>query len=192
MFYYPVPGHESERTEELDSATLGTILGTGTPVEILLRGHLYVEQTLTAMLIESLPFPELVDLDRFGFYRMMTLASALGTECLGPEDVGAYLTLNHLRNHLAHRLSWAPDAAAEDELWASLSPRQQDLADAGFQDPEAMFPERMRCAIAALAIDLDANRKRLVEQRLHAVEIRQKVKRLRENDRAARRTPGEP
>ena len=144
------------------------------------------------MLIESLPFPELVDLDRFGFYRMVTLASALGTECLGPENVGACLTLNCLRNHLAHRLSWAPDAAAEDELWASLSPRQQDLADVGFQDPEAAFPERMRCAIAALAIDLDANSKTLVEQRLHAVEIRERVRRLRENDRAARPTAGEP
>ena len=115
------------RTSPLDTVSLLRCL-EGPPIEVLLRGHLFVQQRLGALLQEVLPFPGQLDLDRMTYPAMARLGSALGLANLGPDDLAGLLKLNVLRNRLAHNLDWKPDAACERELYDALSSKARDVA----------------------------------------------------------------
>ncbi|MFH1733487.1 MAG: hypothetical protein ABIE92_02155 [bacterium] len=71
------------------------------PMELhLLRAHLYAEELLTKILIDNIPRPKKLDLERMGFRRKLQITSAFE---LIPEDLSNGLNqLNKLRNKLAH------------------------------------------------------------------------------------------
>src|SRR5450755_2483965 len=66
------------------------------PLEVLLRGHLWVEAELIAVLEDVLPFPEQIDLGRVSFPQKVSLVAAHGF--IRPGDVPGYMKLNSLRN----------------------------------------------------------------------------------------------
>src|SRR3954454_9948496 len=99
-----------------DKPALLAVLNVDSPVEMLLRGHLFVEQQLTEVLREALPNPDALDFTRLNFPTLVSLGSSLGLPNLAAEDVPALLKLNTLRNRLAHRLDWNLDAEAEREF----------------------------------------------------------------------------
>jgi hypothetical protein len=61
------------------------------PLEIVLRGHLWVESSLIRLIEEVLPHPEAIDLARFSFPQKMGLGVALGL--VRSEYASAYLKL---------------------------------------------------------------------------------------------------
>lgn len=70
-------------------------------LQLVMRAHLYVEQLLFALLVEALPNPNAIDLERLTFPTKLRLAVAMG---LIAEEVIPPLTgLNKLRNGFAHK-----------------------------------------------------------------------------------------
>ncbi len=90
-------------------------LSSASSLEVMLRGHLWVEAKLISALEQALPFPGLVDFGRFTFPQKVALAAGHGF--IRADDVPAYLALNRLRNKLAHRVSKEPG-----EAYAGLFP----------------------------------------------------------------------
>src|SRR5579864_1516973 len=89
-------------------------LSGATPLETLLRGHLWVEAELIAALEDILPFPSQIDLGRVSFPQKVSLVAAHGF--IRPGDVPAYMKLNSLRNKVAHNLAAEPNEDYADEL----------------------------------------------------------------------------
>lgn len=95
-------------------------------VEVLLRGHLWVEKHLIALLESELSRPEKLDLDRMTFSQKVKLADALGM--LRPDEVGAIRALNGMRNKLAHDLSGSPSREDVTRFGQAMPESQRELA----------------------------------------------------------------
>lgn len=81
------------------------------PLELVLRSHLWVEAGLEGVIASRLKRPSSVKLDRMNFAGKVDLAHALGA--IDSDDVGWFRTLNKMRNRLAHDLTGTP---TQDEL----------------------------------------------------------------------------
>ena len=131
-------------------------------LEVLLRGHLWVEAQLITALEEVIPFPSLVDFGRFTFPQKVALAAGHGF--IRADDVPAYLKLNALRNRLAHRVTEEPDEAYATELYGVLGAHLRRLL-AGFADEQRWewsdWLQRLRLCIMAMYIALDTDTDRL-------------------------------
>ena len=77
-------------------------LKSDSPLQMLLRAHLYVEAEMVALLEHGVKKPDLLRLDRMPFIRKVELAVALGL--LSEYWMPALRQLNKERNKLAHRL----------------------------------------------------------------------------------------
>lgn len=95
-------------------------------VEVLLRGHLWIEKHLTSLLEADLKKPEVLRLDRMPFSQKAKLAEALGL--LSPGEGGALQLLNTMRNRLAHNLSGHPSERDIANLESSMTRSQLGLA----------------------------------------------------------------
>lgn len=157
-------------------------LAEGSPFEVVLRGHLWVEAQLISVLEEVLPFPDEVDLARFTFPQKISLVAAHGF--IRPADVASYMKLNALRNRLAHRAEEDPREDWADGLLDSFGPHLRNLIQPFAAGPQWQWDDwqsRLRLGILTLCIALDAERDRYVAYRR---EVRQANRRLRQ---AARR-----
>lgn len=96
-------------------------------VEVLLRGHLWVEKHLIGLLESELRRPEKLDLDRMTFSQKVKLADALGM--LHPDEVGAIRMLNGMRNKLAHNLAGSPSADDVARLREAMPESQRYLTE---------------------------------------------------------------
>lgn len=70
---------------------------------IILKGHLLVEEHLGRILDVGLPHPERIEKERFRYLQLLHIVRSLA-----PQDHPAFdliITLNALRNHLAHSLA---------------------------------------------------------------------------------------
>lgn len=94
-------------------------------VEVLLRGHLWVETHLVGLLESELANPDALNLDRMAFAQKVSLANALGL--LSPDEVATMKVLNRMRNRLAHNLGGEPTEEAIAELEAAAPESQQGL-----------------------------------------------------------------
>ncbi len=152
-------------------------LGYGSAFEVVLRGHLWVEAQLTAVVTDVLPFPDLVDMDRFTFPQRVALAAAHGF--IRPDDVAAYMRLNALRNRLAHRVNVEPGADFADELLSAFGPHLRRLVD-DFSRGERWqwedWVQRLRLCVLAMCVSVDNERQRLLAYRR---EVREANERLR-------------
>jgi len=82
-------------------------LDAKTPFEILIRGHLWIENLINQTLIANMADPGALDLDRMGFRQKIDVAQAFGF--ITKEDGVALRELNRFRNRLAHDLSAEPN-----------------------------------------------------------------------------------
>jgi hypothetical protein len=141
-------------------------VGEGTPFEVVLRGHLWVEAQLISVLEEVLRFPGEVDLARFAFPQKVALVAAHGF--IRPSDVAGYMKLNSLRNRLAHRAGDDPDEASADGLMQAFGSHLRSIIDPFRDDPQWEWSEwqsRLRLAVLTLYIALDAERDKYVAYR---------------------------
>jgi hypothetical protein len=148
------------------------------PLEIVLRGHLWVESSLIRLIEEVVPRPEAIDLARFSFPQKMSLGVALGL--VRSEYASAYLKLNALRNRVAHDLFSAITKEEQDELLQALGPplRQVSGVDDDERKDEA-FPDPLRAAIATLFLELEGVRDSVIKQREEMAALHKRVQELR-------------
>jgi hypothetical protein len=141
-------------------------------LEILLRGHLWVEAELIGVLEDVLPFPDQIDLNRASFQLKVSMAAAHGF--IRPDDVAAYLTLNSLRNRVAHDLNGEPNEEFVEELLRSFGPHLKHIYPRKQEIDETEGPKwlwKLRFAIACMCISLSGERKKLAEHRRQQQEV---------------------
>lgn len=147
------------------------------PLEVLLRGHLWVEAELIAVLVDILPFPKQIDLGRVSFPQKVSFVAAHGF--IRPEDIPAYMKLNSLRNKVAHNLSAEPDEEYSRDLLKSFGPHLNALIIDFQERPEFHWNEwiwRLRYGITALCINLSTERERLNEYRKQVQEANDRLR----------------
>jgi hypothetical protein len=167
----------SDSTSERERQFLAHIKADA-PLEIILRGHLWVESSLIGLIEEVLPYSEAVDLARFSFPQKLGLGVALGL--VRQEYAPAYLRLNALRNRVAHDLFSAITEREQEELLHALSPKLRHISgvddEAHKDDP---FPDPLRAAIATLFVELDGVRDSVIKQREEMAALHKRVQELR-------------
>jgi len=123
------------------------------PLEVLIRGHLWVEASLSGLLSRRLVKPEAIDDARFTFMHRLALCDALG---LVPSDLLPVIRrLNKLRNRVAHNLDAAVSETDQRELIALCSPRIIEAS--GMKLKVKTFPIGIATIISVAVIELHAN-----------------------------------
>jgi hypothetical protein len=90
------------------------------PLQIVVRGHLYVEAMLNKLICLRFPFPKAIDLADMHYPIKVDLAVALGM--LSKDDAGSFRALNKLRNRLAHNIEYRVTSKDVRELLGTISP----------------------------------------------------------------------
>jgi hypothetical protein len=148
------------------------------PLEIILRGHLWVESSLIRLIEEVLPHPEAIDLARFTFPQKLGLGVALGL--VRPDYAPAYLKLNGLRNRVAHDLFSAITQMDQVELLHALGPALRHMSGVDAEEHrEELFPDPLRAAIATLLLELDGVRESVIKHREEMAALHKRVQELR-------------
>ncbi|MCU5343279.1 hypothetical protein OCA10_29700 [Bacillus cereus] len=98
-------------------------------LQIVLRGHLYVEYELERLLRKNMENPDSILTDRFMFMNKVNLAIALGL--LPKSRKKAYKKLNDLRNKYAHRLRFEVEHKDLDDF---ISDMDKEVRDEVFTD----------------------------------------------------------
>lgn len=132
-------------------------------VEVLLRGHLWLENALIDLIEAEVANPQPLKKRRISFFNRVNLAESLGL--LVPSDVATLMKINSIRNRLAHNLHGEPTLGDISALEKGLSHHQRVLARAMLDSNE--FHEkstesdpvvRLAIAILALLIDIESHR----------------------------------
>jgi hypothetical protein len=148
------------------------------PLEIIIRGHLWVESSLIRLIEEVVPYPKALDLARYSLPQKIRLAVGLGL--LRQEYAPAYLKLNALRNRVAHDLFSAIGETEQDDMIGALGPTLRFMsgvdAEAHKDEP---FPEPLRAAIMTLLVELDGVRDIVIKRREEMAALHKRVEELR-------------
>ncbi|MED3038590.1 hypothetical protein P4313_26950 [Bacillus tropicus] len=88
-------------------------------LQIVLRGHLYIEHEIERLLRNHLVKPDAILSDRFMFMSKLNLAVALGL--LSDDEKKPYKILNDLRNDYAHELNYKMTGKALRRLVQSMN-----------------------------------------------------------------------
>lgn len=130
-------------------------------VEVLLRGHLWIEKFLGELLEAELRDPAVIAFDRMPFSQKVNLAQALGL--LSPAEAEPLRRLNRLRNRLAHDLTGDPMAGDLSTLEGSLTGMQRNMFDTQLdRDPMADEVRRLEYLIHGILICIEYHRLRHV------------------------------
>jgi hypothetical protein len=97
-------------------------------LEVVIRGHLWIESLLNRLIEIEAADPAALDLERMGFRQKVDIAHAFGL--LHPTDAVALRGLNRLRNTLAHTLAADPTDADLDRLEGLLDGPVRRMFDA--------------------------------------------------------------
>ena len=122
---------------------------------VVLRGHLYVEAAIEALMLAKVPGCEpFLDALHFGFARKLEVATVLGV--VTPECAKGVWALNKIRNDFAHDLkredlTKADDGRMKGALSARLAAKARDCV--AF-DPDRVVGGWARAGIAAIHNDL--------------------------------------
>ena len=103
-------------------------LRSDSPLQVILRGHLWVKAEIVVLLSAAVRYPIHLDLDRMPFANKVKLAVALGL--LDEMWLAPLPQLNAERNKLAHRLDHRVTPDAEVALFRAL-PRRREGSDHG-------------------------------------------------------------
>ncbi len=158
-------------------------------VEVLLRGHLWLENAVIDLITAELHNPRPLNVDRMTFANKVNLVEALGL--VGQNDADTLRELNKIRNRLAHDLHGEPTLDDLSRLEGGLSPFQQQLADGLCRlddyrrppaDPDHMV--RLCTTILALLVDVEWRRQNILYRKKHgpliqAFEIGQEMVRIK-------------
>jgi len=148
------------------------------PLEIVLRGHLWVESSLIGLIEEVLPHPEAIDLARFSFPQKLSLGVALGL--VRSQHAPAYLKLNALRNRVAHDLYSAITEREQEEMIQALGPELRFMSGVDAEEHAGEpFPEPLRAAIATLFVELNGVRDSVIKSREEMAALHKRVQELR-------------
>jgi hypothetical protein len=129
------------------------------PFHIVVTGHVALERVIEICIIESLPNPAALDLERIPFSQKLALSLALGI--LEESSMPAYKALNALRNRVAHDLVLALDKQAALDLRNCLSVAQRTgLSSSPTVDPLAVLREIVGALYSELRAALEHRRER--------------------------------
>lgn len=93
----------------------------GSPLEVFLKGHLWLERALDDFLVAACKDPKPLKLERMAFSSKVNLCEAFG---LIPAAVcHSFRQINKRRNVLAHHLEGSVDVATLDELVTQSTPQ---------------------------------------------------------------------
>ena len=137
------------------------------PLEVVLRGHLWTEAMLDRSIAVKLQHPHHVDLGRLAFVVKAELAASLG---LVPSDaLAGFRALNRIRNRIAHDLDFEYSPEQEAELVAGLGHEPVWLGD-GADFTDDLFPRPTRIVVVALVFMLDHAYEQTKAQQQHYLE----------------------
>jgi hypothetical protein len=102
--------------------------------EVLLRGHLWIENFIGRILELQIVNQGVLDLDRMSFRQKIDIAQAFGF--IGQEDGQALKALNRLRNKLAHNLMAEPGEEEIRHLVSTLTGAKKAAFDAVMNHPD--------------------------------------------------------
>ena len=108
------------------------IMNSRSRLEVLMRGHLWIEFALNVLLDEATAERDATGLDDMRFAQKVRIAAAF--DLLNPDLIGCVSTLNRLRNKLAHNLRWEPSDADAESLIAPLNGPGRLAYDAAIGD----------------------------------------------------------
>ena len=111
------------------------LLEPASSFEILLRGHLWIENLVNRILEVHIVEPSAIDLDRMAFRQKIDVAQAFGF--ISPEDGHAFKKLNRLRNKLAHNVMAEPSESEIKDLIDTLAGNAKAAFDAIMKAPDA-------------------------------------------------------
>lgn len=142
-------------------------------VEVLLRGHLWLENALIDLIETEVENPRPLNMDRMSFANLVNLAESLGL--LAKRDAGALKKVNKIRNNLAHKLHGEPTPEDISSLEKCLSKHQRKLVGLALESKEFHDQQsepdhvvRISAAILALLLDIESHR----QQRKYRKETR--------------------
>jgi len=128
------------------------MLERGDDLEILIRGHLWLEYSVNRLLDRVLPNPRELEHARLTFSQRLSLLAALD---VATEEIPALRVVNRLRNRFAHDLESVFNEQDARDLLASVNPdMRRYIGDVG--GPEADAQWKIHAAIAALIYTLHA------------------------------------
>lgn len=134
-------------------------------VEILLRGHLWLENAVVGLIEAEVQNAEVLSLGRMSFVNKLNLAEALGV--LSSEDARSIRTINRIRNRLAHELDGEPTVQELVAIEESMTESQLSLAsklsrvrDEGESIRDSDVLVRLSMSILALLAEIEQHRQR--------------------------------
>ena len=117
-------------------------------LQVILRGHLYIEHELEKSLRLKLVEPDYILGSRFMFASKVNLAAALG---LLPKDIKKiYEKLNSIRNNYAHRLDFKITDKHLNDIVSCMS---ESVKRRYSGSSEKTLLENMKCVMSALLMD---------------------------------------
>ena len=121
------------------------IINSKNYLDVVLRGHLFIESEIVKMIQGKLTNPSAFNLDKISFPLKLHLGVALGV--FEEKELPAYKIINRLRNETAHNLNFEVTDKNIEELISKLNPHQLKISN--FEDDDD-FAFRFRKCIAAL------------------------------------------
>lgn len=157
------PYRGTAKMSDEEAARLLEHINSDEPLQIVIRGHLWLESKLIKYLADAVKNPQFLDNSRLSFSQRLNLAAALGL--IPEEELPALFKLNRLRNKVAHVLEAAVTEAEQRELFNSLSQRSRRAALAGTDGTLDPFPAGLRCVICALIFNVENRHDQLMAEK---------------------------
>jgi len=129
-------------------------LNMNDPLQVVVRGHLFLENELINLLESTFPQSNCLDPADLRFPVKVKLVGALGL--LPKESLSVYLKFNSLRNKFAHRLDMKITLEEIEKLINSLSDRQSYIFEARYKGTksEENYMEYLRDIISIMFVQL--------------------------------------
>jgi len=124
------------------------------PLQIVVRGHLFLENELIHLLESTFPQMNCLEPSDLRFPMKVKLVGALGL--LHKESISIYLMFNSLRNKFAHRLDMEITSEEIEKLINSLSKQQLYIFEKRNKDNknEEDYIENLRDIISIMFVEL--------------------------------------
>src|SRR5690625_904936 len=124
------------------------------PLQMVVRGHLFLENELIHLLESIFPQKDCLDPSDLRFPMKVKLVGALGL--LHKESISIYLMFNSLRNKFAHRLDMEITSEEIEKLINSLSKQQLYIFEKRNKDNknEEDYIENLRDIISIMFVEL--------------------------------------
>lgn len=150
-------------------------LDSSEPLEVLIRGHLWIESALTILVQRNLKRAGALDKARLSFSQLLAVADALGV--VAEDEVEAIRQINRMRNRAAHRLKDLPTEQDQEQLAASCSARVRQLA--GFDLQTFQYPAGFAQIIATMVVVLHHRIDELDAAARYSAHLHEQVNELR-------------